>query len=172
MDFPPGFKLTNLRNEIQAALDHGSNEVFAADSIEELAAADGDRPGGAAGHRRRVQRATAPKGTTRSSPRTARYLRPLLGPKFYATRARTVFLGTMGGIKVNGKLEVLDKKDNVIPGLYAGGFDAGRHVRRQLSHQELVGPGLVVRAQLGPHRRQERAEVSRAMSVQRGPMPS
>ncbi len=49
----------------------------------------------------------------------------MLGPKFYATRARTVFLGTMGGIKVTGKLEVLDKKDNVIPGLYAGGFDAG-----------------------------------------------
>ena len=31
----------------------------------------------------------------------------------------------MGGIKVNEKLEVLDKKDAAIPGLYAGGFDAG-----------------------------------------------
>ena len=31
----------------------------------------------------------------------------------------------MGGIRINGRLEVLDKKDAVIPGLYAGGFDAG-----------------------------------------------
>ena len=54
-----------------------------------------------------------------------RYLRPLVGPRYYAVRGRTVFLGTMGGIKVNEKLEVVDKKDNVIPGLYAGGFDAG-----------------------------------------------
>ena len=54
-----------------------------------------------------------------------RYLRPLVGPRYYAVKGRTVFLGTMGGIKVNGKMEVLDKKDAAIPGLYAGGFDAG-----------------------------------------------
>ena len=34
-------------------------------------------------------------------------------------------MGTMGGIKVNERLEVVDKKDKAIPGLYAGGFDAG-----------------------------------------------
>jgi fumarate reductase flavoprotein subunit len=31
----------------------------------------------------------------------------------------------MGGIKINYKTEVVDKKDKVIPGLYAAGFDAG-----------------------------------------------
>jgi fumarate reductase flavoprotein subunit len=31
----------------------------------------------------------------------------------------------MGGIKINEKAEVIDKKDKVVPGLYAGGFDAG-----------------------------------------------
>ena len=54
-----------------------------------------------------------------------RYLQPVGGPRLYAGRGRTVFLGTMGGGKVNARLEVLDKKDAVIPGLYAGGFDAG-----------------------------------------------
>ncbi len=54
-----------------------------------------------------------------------KYLRPLKGPKFYAVKARTLFLGTLGGIKINHRTEVLDKKGNVIPGLYAGGFDAG-----------------------------------------------
>jgi fumarate reductase flavoprotein subunit len=54
-----------------------------------------------------------------------RYLWPLQGPRFYAVKARTIFLGTMGGIKINEKAEVIDKNEKVIPGLYAGGFDAG-----------------------------------------------
>ena len=54
-----------------------------------------------------------------------RLLRPLLGPKYYAVKSHTAFLGTMGGIKVNENMEVIDKKEAVIPGLYAGGFDAG-----------------------------------------------
>ena len=124
MDFPPGYKLTNLRNEIQAARDHGSTEVFAAGSLEDLAAQLQIDPA--------VLKATVDeynaycaKGHDELFAKDPRYLQPLIGPMFYATRARTVFLGTMGGIKVTGKLEALDKKDNVIPGLYAGGFDAG-----------------------------------------------
>ena len=31
----------------------------------------------------------------------------------------------MGGIKINENMEALDKKGAVIPGLYAGGYDAG-----------------------------------------------
>ena len=54
-----------------------------------------------------------------------KFLNPIIGPKYYAVRARTVFLGTMGGIKINERAEVVDKKDVVIPGLYAAGFDAG-----------------------------------------------
>ena len=33
--------------------------------------------------------------------------------------------GTLGGIKINHKTEVLDKDFNIIPGLYAGGNCAG-----------------------------------------------
>jgi len=44
---------------------------------------------------------------------------------FYAVRARTVMLGTKGGIRINERMEALDTKGEVIPGLYAGGFDAG-----------------------------------------------
>lgn len=63
--------------------------------------------------------------TTTFLPRDPKYLYPIKGPKYYAIKARTVFLGTMGGIKINERAEVIDKKDNVIPGLYATGFDAG-----------------------------------------------
>jgi thiamine biosynthesis lipoprotein len=39
-------------------------------------------------------------------------------------KARTIFLGTLGGIKVNHGLETIDRKGKVIPGLYAAGSDA------------------------------------------------
>jgi fumarate reductase flavoprotein subunit len=54
-----------------------------------------------------------------------KYLRPLRGPRFYAIRARTICLGTMGGIKINERCEVVDTKGSVIPGLFAAGYDAG-----------------------------------------------
>jgi fumarate reductase flavoprotein subunit len=54
-----------------------------------------------------------------------KYLRPLTGPRFYAIRARTICLGTQGGIKITDRCEVVDTKGRVIPGLYAAGYDAG-----------------------------------------------
>jgi succinate dehydrogenase/fumarate reductase flavoprotein subunit len=124
IDFPPGHRLTDLRKEIQAALDHGSKDVFAADSPADLAAQIEVDPGVLQATVDEYNRYCA-QGHDELFAKDRRYLRPLTGPKFYAVRGRAVFLGTMGGIKVNERLEVLDKKDTVIPGLYAGGFDAG-----------------------------------------------
>ena len=124
VEFLPGYKPTNIYGEIQAAIDNGSTEVAAADSLEELAGKMGCDPA--------VLRATVDeynaacaKGHDELFAKDRKYLRPLLGPRFFAIKGRTVFLGTMGGIKINERMEVLDKNDAVIPGLYAGGFDAG-----------------------------------------------
>jgi fumarate reductase flavoprotein subunit len=54
-----------------------------------------------------------------------RYLIPLRTPPFYAIRSNAVWIGTIGGIKINEKMEVLNQQDNPIPGLYAGGVDTG-----------------------------------------------
>jgi fumarate reductase flavoprotein subunit len=54
-----------------------------------------------------------------------RYLQPLRNPPYYAVRCYMHFLTTVGGIKINHRMEVLDKQDNPIPGLYAGGDCAG-----------------------------------------------
>jgi fumarate reductase flavoprotein subunit len=54
-----------------------------------------------------------------------RYLTPLRTPPYYALKCYVGFLGTIGGIKINHRMEVLDKGDNPIPGLYAGGVDTG-----------------------------------------------
>ncbi|MBN1630932.1 MAG: FAD-binding protein, partial [Thermoleophilia bacterium] len=124
VDFLPGYKPVNVFKEIEAAIERGSTEVFAADSVEELAVKIGADPA--------ALQATVDEynvccaaGYDEAFAKDHKYLRPLLGPRFYAVKGRTVFLGTMGGIKINGRMEVLDKKGAVIPGLYAGGFDAG-----------------------------------------------
>lgn len=53
------------------------------------------------------------------------YMRPLKKPPFYAVQSRVAFLSTIGGIKINEHFEVVDKNDEPIPGLYAGGIDCG-----------------------------------------------
>jgi fumarate reductase flavoprotein subunit len=121
---PPGTRPLGLDEEMAAAIGRGTADVFMADSLEALAVKMGVDP--------TVLRATVDeynsycaKGHDDLFAKDRRYLRPLTGPKFYAIKARTLFLGTIGGIKINERMEVLDKKGMVIQGLYAGGFDAG-----------------------------------------------
>ena len=121
---PPASKPTDFYREIKAALERGSKEVFVADSVEELATKIGVNPA--------VLKATideynqsCEKHYDELFAKDSKYLWPIKGPKYYAIKARTVFLGTMGGIKINEKTEVVDKKETVIPGLYAAGYDAG-----------------------------------------------
>ena len=124
IDFPPGTRPVNFDREMKAALESGSTEVFTAGSLEELALKMEVDPG--------VLMATVDeyngfceKGYDDLFAKDPRFLQPLEGPVYYAIKVRTVFLGTKGGIKITEKMEVVDKKENIIPGLYAGGFDAG-----------------------------------------------
>jgi fumarate reductase flavoprotein subunit len=100
------------------------DEVFQADTIAELAGLIKVNPS--------VLQATVDQynrfceqGHDELFAKDARFLRPIRGPQFYAVKTQTVFLGTLGGIKINYKTEVLNKSGKVIAGLYAGGFDAG-----------------------------------------------
>lgn len=52
------------------------------------------------------------------------FLRPVRTPKFYAIQSFMGGYGTLGGIKINHKTEVLDSDGRKIPGLYAAGTDA------------------------------------------------
>jgi len=121
---PPSSRLTNFDKELEILFEKGNKDVFVADSVEELAHKIKVDPG--------VLKSTVDeyngfceKKHDDIFAKEPKYLRPLKGPKFYAVKAHTVFLGTMGGIKINHKTAVIDKKDCVIPGLYAAGFDAG-----------------------------------------------
>ncbi|MFH1091270.1 MAG: FAD-dependent oxidoreductase [Pseudomonadota bacterium] len=53
------------------------------------------------------------------------YLEPLRTPPYYAMKCYAGFLGTIGGIKINEHMQVIDTQDKPIPGLYAAGVDTG-----------------------------------------------
>jgi len=54
-----------------------------------------------------------------------RFLVPLRTPPFYAFKCSLGFLGTIGGIKINERMEVINREGEPIPGLYAAGVDTG-----------------------------------------------
>ena len=121
---PPGCKLEDLEEQLERFLALDSKEFFGADSIEELARKMEVDP--------RVLRGTVDRYNTFCAQRhddefakDPEYLIPLNGPRFYAAKARTCFLGTMGGIKINHRTEAVDEYGTPIAGLYAAGLDAG-----------------------------------------------
>lgn len=120
---PPGSKIA-IRQALEDTLRTKAPGVFSAPSIEELATLcgiDEDRLKETV----REYNAFCMKGHDDLFAKDPRYLKPLIGPRFYALRCRLSFLGTLGCIKVNHRMEVLDRKGNIIPGLHAGGMDAG-----------------------------------------------
>jgi fumarate reductase flavoprotein subunit len=54
-----------------------------------------------------------------------RFLQPLRTPPYYAIKCHLGYLGTIGGIKINERTEVINHQDNPIPGLYAAGVATG-----------------------------------------------
>jgi fumarate reductase flavoprotein subunit len=119
-----GSKPLNFDKELQILFEKGNTDVSVADTIEELAGKMGVDPAVLKNTIEEYNRFCEQKHDDLFA-KDPKYLRPLKGPKYYAVKAHTIFLGTMGGIKINHNTEVIDKKDNVIPGLYAAGFDAG-----------------------------------------------
>jgi fumarate reductase flavoprotein subunit len=119
-----GTRLVNFDRELKVALEKKNPDIFLADSIEDLARKIGIKPA--------VLKTTLDEynrfcetGHDELFAKEPKYLRPLRGPGFYAIKAYTVFIGSLGGIKINHEMEVMDKDERVIPGLYAVGTDAG-----------------------------------------------
>ncbi|MBN3056676.1 FAD-dependent oxidoreductase [Pectobacterium brasiliense] len=52
------------------------------------------------------------------------YLRPVKTGPFYAVRMQPAALGTLGGVRIDEKMQAIDKSGEVIPGLYVTGNDA------------------------------------------------
>jgi fumarate reductase flavoprotein subunit len=121
---PPGCKLHDLNEQLEHFLSLNSKEFFSANSIDELARIMEVNP--------QVLKTTVEQYNTFCTQRydaefakDPEYLIPLNGPRFYAAKARTCFLGTMGGVKINHRTEAVDEYGSPIAGLFAAGLDAG-----------------------------------------------
>ncbi|HAL86610.1 MAG TPA: FAD-binding dehydrogenase [Deferribacteraceae bacterium] len=119
-----GTKLTKLEADFEKELGKHNGNVFKCNTIEEVAEKIGADPA--------VLKATVERNNKAAEMhkdelfhKKADYLRSVKTAPFYVTKLHPRALGTLGGIKINEKTEVLNTKGAVIPGLYAGGLDAG-----------------------------------------------
>ena len=120
----PGWKLPDLATQLEHLLSLNSKELVWGDSVEGLAARMEVDPATLAATVERYNGFCA-RGRDEEFAKEQQYLLPLKGPRYYAVRARTGFLGTLGGVRINGRTEAVDQYDKPIPGLYAAGLDAG-----------------------------------------------
>ena len=121
---PAATKLVNLDAEIKEALEKGNENVFVADSLEELAGKL-KIPSVTFSHTVEEYNRFTEKSHDGLFAKDPKYLHSFKTPKFYAFKCYPSFLGTLGGIKINHRTEVLNREGKVIPGLYAVGLDAG-----------------------------------------------
>jgi fumarate reductase flavoprotein subunit len=98
----------------------GKNRVKISDSWDEIAKWIGAAPETL---KRTITQYNAfcRQGYDESFAKERRYLLPLHRAPYYAIQGLSVLLDTIGGIKINERMEVLDRHGNPIPGLYAVG---------------------------------------------------
>lgn len=117
-------KFENARQELAEFANTPEHpDVFQADTLEELAELMGLDPATV------VESITAyntycDEGLDKDYGKT-NWLWKLETPPYYAARLKSAVYTSVGGLKINGKAEVLDAEKNPIPGLYAAGGDAG-----------------------------------------------
>ncbi len=119
----PFMRIADFSQSIQKALNQGYQHLFVADSLEDLAAKTGIDPDGL-GLTIEAYNRSCKKGYDALFNKEHRYLRPIKSPLFYAARFFPSAYGSLGGIKINHKTEVITKDWTAIPGLYAAGTDA------------------------------------------------
>jgi fumarate reductase flavoprotein subunit len=119
----PVTKSENMCAFVQKAEAEGYKNLFTADSLEELSAKTGI-------HLENLRQTVAEYNSSCESGRDplfhkdAKYLKPVKRPKFYAAKFYVGAYGTLGGIKIDYKTQVLDTNNRAIPGFYAAGKDA------------------------------------------------
>jgi len=119
----PFIKIDDFDAELKQALDQGYEHIFVAGSLVELADKTGVNPDALQKTVDEYNKACE-TGWDEIFNKNPRYLRPVKKPKFYAGRLFPSAYGSLGGIKINYKTEVVTKDEDVIPGLFAAGTDA------------------------------------------------
>lgn len=124
----PAEKLTNVRNQFEELINIKNNKhIFLADTIEELCEQTGIDYENMKETVENYNKYCEQKHDDEFGKNPA-FLRPLKEKKFYAMRVFKGGYQAMGGIKINGKCEVLDTEFRSIKGLYSAGDCAAGEV--------------------------------------------
>lgn len=118
-----GEKMTQLQDEIDAAVAANKPFIFKAETIEELAQKMGmpvDQLTQTVSHYNQA----AAAGVDDEFGKDAQYLVPVNAGPYYGFKLYTGAFCTMGGLQVTPDNEVVDDAGQVIPGLYAAGNDS------------------------------------------------
>lgn len=116
--------MAELKEGLQKLIDDGSEFLFMSDDIEDLAEQMGVDP--------TALRTTfdnyngyCETGVDLEFHKEPKYLNSLAEGPYYAFEVYNGYFTTVGGIQITQNTEVVDENGDVIPGLYAGGSDAG-----------------------------------------------
>lgn len=121
---PTKTKLSKLRNEIDAALNLKSDAVKKAASIEALAKQIGVPADNLAETLKQYNKAASVR-FDQDYFKLDQWLRALKGKNYYAVKLHPYYFCTLGGLRTDTDMHVLDKQDKPIEGLYAAGTDVG-----------------------------------------------
>jgi fumarate reductase flavoprotein subunit len=121
--FMPNDRSKDVATYIKKIRDEGYKHVFIADSVEDLCAQTGIH---LESLRKTLDKYNKACDTGRDDLfyKRDKYLKPVRRPKFYVGRFMLNWYGSLGGVKINHKTEVLTKDFDVIPGLYTAGNDS------------------------------------------------
>ena len=122
--FEPGEPVPSFQEEIDKAIVRDNPRVFKADTIEELGEMLGIDP---AALKAEVDKYNGycDDGYDHDFLKDPELLRKMNTPPYYGFRCLLAFYGTVGGLKVDEYARVIRNDFKPIPGLYAGGSDAG-----------------------------------------------
>lgn len=119
---PPGTKLTEIKGELEQALEKKVDNVYKANTLEELAEKIGvDKDVFVESVNN--YNSLCEQGTDSDYGKDKNYMNSIQTGPFYAFHIQALFFNSMGGIKANTKCEVLDQDEKPIPGLYVAGMD-------------------------------------------------
>ncbi|MDF2789513.1 MAG: fumarate reductase/succinate dehydrogenase flavoprotein domain protein [Neobacillus sp.] len=119
----PATIIHGFDEEVTRAKESGYQGFFEADSVEELAGKLGIDPDKLLDTIDEYNDMCDQNMDTKFG-KNPKFLRPIGKGKLYAGKFYLGAYGSIGGLKINSKCEVMNKEDEVIPGLYAAGTDA------------------------------------------------
>jgi fumarate reductase flavoprotein subunit len=134
--FQPEIDPERLEKELRSEADKGGARI--SDSWDEIAKWM-EAPNEVLRTTINTYNASCHRGLDEMFVKDPKYLMPLETPPYHALKCHSGFLGTIGGIKINHHMEVLNAQGIPIPGLYAAGVDTGGWQGDTYTGRDLAG---------------------------------